>query len=127
MARSKTRHLPAAAPVALLLIAGCTSVRGTGEVFPPVDELSQADVQRTIQAHQAGLRACAGTERRLAPDSRSKALVQFHILQSGEARDVDVRGDASPDFKSCIREVFAAMRFRAHRSDPELVIWPMKY
>jgi hypothetical protein len=54
-------------------------------------------------------------------------VVQFHVQPSGAPSDVEVRGETTPQLSRCLAGVFAQMRFRPHRGDPEPILWPMKY
>ena len=113
-----------------LALAGCATtptVTTPAPALTPTDELSQADVQRTIQAHSRALRACTAAHRSQEPDSGGKALVQFHVQPSGDPSDIDVRGDATGELARCLKDVFTTMHFRPHRGDPEPILWPMKY
>lgn len=114
-------------PLVALVLLGCSASWKARAEKPPAEELSQEDIQGTILEHRVELRACAKEQLERDPSSGGKAVVQFHIRQSGEASEVDVRGDAPAELARCLKGVFAAMHFRAHKSDPELVIWPMRY
>jgi hypothetical protein len=112
----------------LLLLGACAApARVVEDTTGPVNELSEADTQRTIKEHLPALQSCVNAHLHPQPGAHGKIIVQFHVQQSGETSDVAVRGNVPPNLSVCLAEVFTSMRFRQHRSDPEPVIWPMKY
>jgi hypothetical protein len=115
------------AAMGMALFAACAAEQKSVEATGPVAELSAVDTEHVIHAHLPELQSCVDTHLHPKPGSHGKIVVQFHVQQSGETSDVAVRGDVPPNLSVCLAEVFTSMRFRQHRSDPEPVIWPMKY
>jgi hypothetical protein len=112
----------------LTLLSSCATAPATVEERSSPGELSQSDIRRTIQEHLPELQDCSNRFQRLKPGTHGKLLVQFHVLPSGETGDVSARGENAPmELGACVTEVFRVMRFKEHRGDPELVLWPMKY
>jgi hypothetical protein len=117
---------PLLSALAGLALASCAATPSAAPARV-ADDLSEADVKRTIEANFPQIRRCIQEHRRRHPDWNGKMLVQFHILQSGETSEVSARGEPPDSLAACVTAVFSAMQFPQHQSDPEPVLWPMKY